>query len=149
MSQSRWPIGIALTTIGNDLSTIVWSHWKRFYACKNMQRLWQKIYLFIELKSLIFSMKYEAKLIFVFRKNVILLTFHFCLFLFASTGISFWSIRFTFLHSPIASSAEMILIDRDTQGHTQVLNNLHNTTTWRNSMSKVADSNNPAYNNAN
>jgi hypothetical protein len=60
----------------------VWSHWKRFYVCKNMQRLWQKIKLFIELKSLRFSLKYEAKWFFLFRKNVILLTFHFCLFLF-------------------------------------------------------------------
>ena len=42
-------------------------------------------------------------MIFVFRKDVILLTFHFCLFLFASLEIICWSIRFTFLHSPIAS----------------------------------------------
>ena len=42
-------------------------------------------------------------MIFVFRNDVILLTFHFCLFSFASSRITFWSIRFTFLHSSIAS----------------------------------------------
>ena len=70
----------------------VWSHWKRFYVCKNMQRLWQKINLFIELKSLRFSLKYEAKW-FLYSVKM--------LFYWHSTFVYFYSLHRGLLFGPL------------------------------------------------